>query len=141
MIGYKCSTTRTTMNYCAQILNINLYKDNKQLCDYNSKRNMLAREARHFFCFYNRFHYQLRGIGGHFIGLYVFHNQPDGRLIFCGPDLRSPVGGLLGGATILWGAGAPQAPPVPTPLPYPLPHVHHTHPIHHLYELVINFHK
>ena len=66
MIGYKCSTTRTTMNYCAQILNINLYKDNKQLCDYNSKLNigLWAREARDFFCFHNRFHCQLRGIGG-----------------------------------------------------------------------------
>ena len=66
MIGYKCSMTRTTMNYCAQILKINLYKDNKQLCDYNSKLNMWAREARDFFSFYNRFHCQLRGIGGHF---------------------------------------------------------------------------
>ena len=55
MIGYKCSTTRTTMNYCAQILNINLYKDNKQLCDYNSKLNMWAREARKFFAFITGF--------------------------------------------------------------------------------------
>ena len=41
-----------------------VYKDNKQLCDYNSKLNIWAREAQDFFCFYNRFHCQLRGIGG-----------------------------------------------------------------------------
>ena len=55
MIGYKCSTTRTTMNYCAQILNINLYKDNKQLVITTVNQTCGRAKRANFFAFITGF--------------------------------------------------------------------------------------